>query len=477
MNREEGTKIQPIMVLILAAGRGVRMGGTLPKALVPFEGRPLIQHAIDSALAVDPEKVVVVTGYEAEAVETEVVAYTHNNPKIEFVRQLEQRGTGHAALSAKSQLESFSGTVLVAYVDIPLLSAKSLKHLYEQHQQEKATVSLLSFFEDPPNQYGKIIRDPASGFVVKIVEDRDCSVPQRLQRECNSGVYCIDSAFAVPALEKLTPNNAQGELYLTDIVEIAVREGQHVVAVPAPDPRELAGVNTSADLLALMPVARAMRAEQLILSGVLIEDTATFYCEPEAKIAPGVRIGPNVTLKGKTVIEADVIIEGSAYLMDTTIQKGALIKYGVRTEGAVVGQSAAVGPFAHLRPGAVLGAHSKVGNFVELKNAHLRAGAKANHLAYLGDCSVGVDSNIGAGTIFCNYNGFEKHSSVVGDRVMIGSNSTLVAPVSIADDAYVAAGTVVKQSVPEDSLTFSKSEQVIRTGWTGGFRKRFSKGS
>jgi bifunctional UDP-N-acetylglucosamine pyrophosphorylase/glucosamine-1-phosphate N-acetyltransferase len=385
---------------------------------------------------------------------------------IVFAHQPEQRGTGDAVRCALPALEGFTGTVVILYGDSPLVSADTIRSLLKSLHDTQATLALISITADPSVPYGRILRDRTSGRILGIREAKDCSSEERLITEMNSGVYAVDSAFLAPAVTELKNDNVQKEFYLTDIVERAVREGQRVEAILAANSRELHGVNTLGELAMINRVLHEQKIKSLIDSGVNIEDPETVYIDEGVTVAPGARIGPNVQLRGATSIGANVVIEGSAFIKNCTVGAEATIKFSVAAEDASIGAHASVGPFAHLRGGTVLGDHVKIGNFVETKKAVLADGAKASHLTYLGDCTVGADTNIGAGTITCNYDGYKKFQTTIGRGVFIGSNSALVAPVTIEDGATVGAGSVITKTVERDSLAVTRAPQVAKVGWS-----------
>ncbi|MBX7138019.1 MAG: bifunctional UDP-N-acetylglucosamine diphosphorylase/glucosamine-1-phosphate N-acetyltransferase GlmU [Oligoflexia bacterium] len=461
--------MENIAILVLAAGLGKRLGGKSPKVLSSLGGFPLLQHVLRTAAALAPSTTIVITGFGRDAVEA--AARTGQStgfyalPKLAFVFQQEQLGTGDAVKSALSELQTFSGTVVILSGDVPLLRTETLNRLLQEHHSQRATLSLLTFKCAAPNPYGVIIRDASGRFVEQIVEKKDCSPEQSRIEEVNGGVYAVDSAFLVPAIKNLTNNNAQKEYYLTDIVAKAAAEGQRVVAVLADDHQELLGVNTFMELAEVKRIMLNREIAILIENGVEFADPASVYVDSGVKVAAGVKIGPNVQLRGRTEIHAGAVIEGSALLIDTVVHEGAVIKFAVRSEQAVIGKQAAVGPFANLRPETVLGEEVRIGNFVETKKAILGKGAKASHLTYLGDAEIGADSNIGAGTITCNYDGIQKQKTKIGKGVFVGSDTCLVAPIEIADGAYIGAGSVITKPVPADSLAFTRPPQVVKEGW------------
>jgi bifunctional UDP-N-acetylglucosamine pyrophosphorylase/glucosamine-1-phosphate N-acetyltransferase len=464
--------MEDICCIVLAAGMGKRMGGDLPKAIAKTREKTLIDHVLEALAPLKPKKTVVVTGHKREVLES----YLSSSPdavghSIEFAIQSEQLGTGHAVRCALPQLSDFNGTVIVTYADHPLFTTRTLSELIRFHQFKKATVTNLTFTCPPPNGYGRIVRDSSTGTIKCITETKDCNPEELLIQEVNSGIYAIDSAFLKPAIEGLTNNNAQKEYYLTDIVEKAAHEGQTVVAFPLADAREAAGVNNPADLHYVNEILAQRQIASLIDSGVVFDDSKSCSIDAGVTIEAGARIGPNVQLRGNTSIREGAILEGTTLIIDSNIGKRAVIKLGTRIEGAQVGDEAAIGPFAHLRPGTVLGIAVKVGNFVETKSAILADGAKASHLTYLGDCSVGKDTNIGAGTITCNYDGYKKSQTTIGENVFVGSNSCLVAPVTIGDQALIAAGSVITRDVAAEALGVSRAKQENKDGWAGRRRR------
>ena len=460
------TRDAGLAIVVLAAGQGTRMKSAHAKVLHPLGGRPLVCHVLAASAALGAARSVVVVGHQAQAVEAACGSFA-----VRFALQSEQHGTGHAVrIAAEAELRDFSGDVLILYGDVPLLRSATLQRLVQQHRERGALLSLLTTVVDEPFGYGRIVRD-AAGALHGIVEERDASASERLVCEVNPGIYCVRSAFLQRALAGLAPNNAQGELYLTDIVAAAVREGGPVVTEPV-DPAEVAGINSRADLAALEALLRAEVIARHMAAGVTFLDPATAYVEASVTIGADTVIGPLVQLRGATSIGRDCRIDGNAFVSDTTLADGVHLRPMVVISEASIGSGAIIGPFAHLRPGAELHQDVHVGNFVEVKKSVIGAGTKANHLAYIGDATIGSASNIGAGTITCNYDGFVKHRTVIGDRVQIGSDSQLVAPVTIGDDAYVATGTTVRHDVEPGALAFNPKPEQRRAGWVEGFRKR-----
>jgi len=455
-----------LAVVVLAAGQGTRMRSARAKVLHEIAGRPLLLHVLHAVGPLGADRTVVVVGHQADSVRAACEGYS-----VVFALQEQQRGTGHAvAIAAEAALRDFSGDVLILYGDVPLLREATLARLVAEHRSRGATLTMLTTVVEDPHGYGRIVRDP-SGALSRIVEQRDASEAERAITEVNPGIYCVRRDFLVEALAGLRPNNAQGELYLTDVVAEAVSRGLPVATEPV-DPDEVAGINSRVDLAAVEATLRREIVRRHMDAGVTFLDPQTAYVEADVEIGTDTTIGPIVRLRGRTRIGRDCTIEGNAFLHDATIGDGVHLKPMVVIAESRVDAGSILGPFCQLRPGSHLHEGVHVGNFVEVKKSELGAGTKANHLAYLGDATIGRDTNVGAGTITCNYDGFEKHRTVIGDRVQIGSDSQLVAPVTIADDAYVATGTTVRHDVEAGALAFNPRPDQRRPGWVEGFRKR-----
>jgi len=441
------------------------MRSTRAKVLHELAGLPLIRYPLAALRALRAAQVVVVVGHQADAVAA--AARTAGLPGLTTALQPQQRGTGHAVACGAAGLVDFEGDVLILYGDVPLIRAETLAELIGRHRAETADLSLLTIRFQDPKGYGRILRGP-DGRVVGIVEEKDATPDQRAITEVNPGVYCVRTSILLPLLDRLRPDNAQGELYLTDIVGLAAQNGHRVVTVGTEDAMQVAGVNTRSELARMEMHLRAETLERLMAAGVTFEDPGSAYVGPEVTIGPDTVIGPNVTLRGKTRIGTGCRLDGTAYLVDTVIGDRVHLRFSCASEGAEIGDDAIVGPFARLRPGTRLAPRVHIGNFVETKNAVVGIGTKANHLTYLGDCEIGPDSNIGAGTITCNYDGSTKKKSrtVIGARVQIGSDTQLVAPVTVADDAYVGAGTTVTRDVPAGALVVTRAPARVIKGWT-----------
>ncbi len=460
---------RPLAAIVLAAGLGTRMRSRRAKVLHELAGRPLLRYPLAAVGALEPDRVVVVVGHQADDVRR--AAAEANLRGLGTVLQAEQRGTGHAVRCGAEALDGFAGDVLILYGDVPFIRPATLDALATAHRAERAGLSLLTARFQDPTGYGRIVRGP-DGQVARIVEERDATPAERAITEINPGFYCVRTDVLFPLLPELRADNAQGELYLTDLVALAARAGHRVLAVVTDEPWEVAGINTRAELAGMEALLKAQQVERWMAAGVTFEDPATAYVGPDVTIGPDTVIGPNVILRGTTRIGTACRLDGSAYLVDTVLGDRVHVLFGCVAEGAEVGAEARIGPFARLRPGTRLAERVHVGNFVETKQAVLGAGTKANHLTYLGDCEVGPDSNIGAGTITCNYDGFRKHRTRIGARVQIGSDTQLVAPVSVADDAYVGAGTTVTRDVPPGTLAVSRVPVRFVEGWVARRRAR-----
>jgi len=440
------------------------MRSSLAKVLHEVAGRPLILHVLQSAAALSPSPIIVVVGHQGDAVRAVV------GEGVTTVLQSEQLGTGHAVMQARPALEGFDGDVLVLCGDVPLLRSETMQELVLEHRAAGAKVTVLSAKVEDPTGYGRIVRGKGQG-ELRIVEDADAAEEETMIDEINTGTYCFDAQFLLRELDRLGRDNAQGEYYLTDLVEIASNQGAAACAT-LEEGEEGLGVNSRADLARV----ESLLQERLILDwmdqGVTFLDPPSTMLSVDVRIGADTVVGPTVRLSGATVIGERCVLEGSTFLRDTRVGDGALVRWGVVADRATIGAGAKVGPYAHLRPEADLGEQVHIGNFVEVKKASIGARSKANHLAYIGDASVGEDANIGAGTITCNYDGFRKHRTVIGDRVQIGSDTQLVAPVTVGADSYIAAGSTITKDVAPGSLAFNDKPQRGRDGWVEAFRAR-----
>jgi bifunctional UDP-N-acetylglucosamine pyrophosphorylase/glucosamine-1-phosphate N-acetyltransferase len=437
-----------------------------PRAKVVHEvaGTPLVAHVLAALEPLGCAPVVVVVGHDADSVRSAV------SGRAEIAVQNEQLGTGHAVLQARKALAGFEGDVLVLCGDVPLLRSETIRELVRIHKRVGSRATVLSAVVDDPTGYGRIVRGENDGDI-RIVEEADATDDERELDEINTGTYCFDAKFLFQRLSKLGRDNAQGEYYLTDLVEAAASENA-AACVTLEDGEEGHGVNTRADLARIESLMQERLISEAMDGGVTFLDPATAMLSSATVIGADTVIGPSVRLEGSVRIGSRCVLEGSIHLRDTVVGDGALLRWGVVADRAKIGTGARVGPFAHLRPEADLGEDVHIGNFVEVKKAVVGARSKANHLAYIGDATVGRDVNIGAGTITCNYDGVDKHRTTIGDRVQIGSDTQLVAPVSVGADAYIAAGSTISKDVEPGSLAFNDKPQRGRSGWVDAFRAR-----
>ncbi|MBB3241016.1 bifunctional UDP-N-acetylglucosamine pyrophosphorylase/glucosamine-1-phosphate N-acetyltransferase [Pseudomonas sp. Tn43] len=442
-------------IVILAAGQGTRMRSALPKVLHPVAGNSMLSHVIHTARQLDPQRIHVVIGHGAEVVRERLGA-----DDLNFVLQDQQLGTGHAVAQAVPFIKS--DTVLILYGDVPLIEVETLQRLLKLAQPQQ--LGLLTVELDDPTGYGRIVRD-AAGKVAAIVEHKDTNEIERAITEGNTGILALPFERLGDWVSRLSNNNAQGEYYLTDVIAMAVSDGLVVATEHPHDTMEVQGANDRKQLAELERHYQLRMARHLMAQGVTLRDPARFDVRGEVTIGRDVLIDINVILEGKVVIEDDVVIGPNCVIKDSTLRKGVVIKANSHIEGAILGEGSDAGPFARLRPGTVLEARAHVGNFVELKNAHMGEGAKAGHLTYLGDAQIGARTNIGAGTITCNYDGANKWKTVLGEDVFIGSNNSLVAPVDISAGATTAAGSTITQNVDKAQLAVGRARQKNIDGW------------
>jgi bifunctional UDP-N-acetylglucosamine pyrophosphorylase/glucosamine-1-phosphate N-acetyltransferase len=448
-------------IVILAAGQGTRMRSALPKVLHPVAGKSMLGHVIDTARQLQPHSIHVVIGHGAEAVRERLAASDLN-----FVLQAEQLGTGHAVAQALPALSA--ERVLILYGDVPLIAAETLQRLLALVSDQQ--LGLLTVQLADPTGYGRIVRG-ADGHVEAIVEHKDANAAQRAISEGNTGILAVPGKRLADWLGRLSNSNAQGEYYLTDVIAMAVADGLVVATEQASDEMEVLGANDRIQLSQLERHYQYRAGRRLMAQGVTLIDPARFDLRGEVTVGRDVLIDINVILEGQVVIEDGVHIGPNCVIKDSVLRHGAIVKANSHLDGADVGEGADCGPFARLRPGSVLGAKAHVGNFVELKNAKLGAGAKAGHLSYLGDAEIGARTNIGAGTITCNYDGANKFKTVLGEDVFIGSNSSLVAPVNLGDGATTGAGSTVTADVPANTLAVGRAKQRNIDGWKRPVKK------
>jgi bifunctional UDP-N-acetylglucosamine pyrophosphorylase/glucosamine-1-phosphate N-acetyltransferase len=452
--------MESVASVVLAAGKGTRMKSALIKVLHPVAGLPMIAWPVAAARDAGSGAIVLVIGHQANAVQ----GVFRDAADIRCAMQEEQLGTGHAVACALDALSGFRGTVLILCGDTPLLRSETLKNMLTFHRDNQAAITVLTAVMDNPYGYGRVVRD-TSGRVTRIVEQKDADTGELEIREINSGIYCMDSDFLFAYIKGIGNDNSQGEYYLTDLLSIAVRKGLTCLALPVADADEIMGVNDRVQLASAARVLRRRINRDHMLNGVTIIDPETTYIDEGVMIGADTVIHPGCRISGGTSIGSGCEIEGWVSISGCRIGKDCHIKAASVLEDSELAADVAVGPMAHLRPGTVLGNRVKIGNFVETKKIIMGEGSKASHLTYLGDAEIGRNVNIGCGTITCNYDGVNKHRTVIGDDVFIGSDVQLVAPVSVGRNSLVAAGTTVTIDVPPDSLALSRTPQVNKEGW------------
>jgi bifunctional UDP-N-acetylglucosamine pyrophosphorylase/glucosamine-1-phosphate N-acetyltransferase len=457
-----------LAVVIMAAGKGTRLKSRRPKVLHEVGGKPLLAHVIAAAnQVVAPANIYVIIGHEAEQVRTAVAA-----TGVRFVEQTEQLGTGHAIQCAAVAIAGYEH-VLVLSGDVPLIRPETIEQLWQFHQTEQAAMTILTAAPDDPTGYGRIVRkSPDSPEVEAIVEQKALTPKQQTIREINSGIYAFKTAPLLAHLASLNANNPNREVILTDMATLLRSAGERVVAIQAAETAEVLGANTIAELVVLDANLRAATASRLMAAGVTIFRPETCVIDAEVEVAPDTIIEPFVQLLGSTHIGANCLIRSYTVIENCTLGDKVLVRQSCVLAESEVADGAKIGPFAHLRPGSEIGEDAHVGNFVETKKAKLGKRAKANHLTYLGDCEVGEGSNIGAGVITCNYDGVHKHLTRIGKGVFVGSDSTLVAPVTLGDEAYIGAGSCITKDVPPGALAVARTRQISKEGWVAAKHAR-----
>jgi bifunctional UDP-N-acetylglucosamine pyrophosphorylase/glucosamine-1-phosphate N-acetyltransferase len=451
------TKRPPLAVVILAAGLGTRMKSDLPKVLHGVCGRPMLSYVIDAALSVSPERVVVVTGPDHDAIDDILPV------GCERAVQQERRGTGDAVRAGLEPLEAFEGDVMVLYGDVPLVSGEFVAELHRRHLEAAAAATLTTVELDDPDHYGRIVRDD-DGDVLRIVEYRDASPAERDIDEINVGLYVFRADALRPALASLRSDNEQGELYLTDVVHLLLDDGHTVASLESDDEEMCRGVNSRVELAIVNAAMRRRLLERLMLAGVTVEDPETTYVDYGVEVGRDTLIRANTHLLGRTTVGAASEVGPGSFLRDAFVGDRARVVSSHLYE-CVIGSGCTVGPFAYIRPNTVLAEGAKAGTFVEIKNSRIGERSKVPHLSYVGDAVVGRDSNIAAGNITANYDGYDKHATTIGDRVRTGSDTTIVAPVTIGDDAFTAAGSVITRDVPAGSLGVAREQQKNIEGY------------
>ncbi|RQW85629.1 MAG: bifunctional UDP-N-acetylglucosamine diphosphorylase/glucosamine-1-phosphate N-acetyltransferase GlmU [Geobacter sp.] len=452
--------MKSLAAIILAAGKGTRMRSKLVKVMHPLAGAPLIEYPLTAAQEANASQIIVVIGHQADALRD----FFADRKDIAFALQEEQNGTGHAVACAAPHLQGFNGNVLILCGDVPLTKTETLRDLLQRHEEQRATVTVLTASLDNPFGYGRIIKN-SSGEVTAIVEEKDATPDQRAVREINSGIYCVAANFLFDAVSRLGKDNAQGEQYLTDIIRMAVEQGLSCAAHPIADPLEVMGINDRVQLAEAEAVMRKRINEKHMRDGVTLRDPAASYLDRGTLVGRDTVIGPGVHISGRSEIGEECLIEPGAIIRGCRIGNRVVVKAGSVLEGSIIHDDVSIGPMAHLRPGTELLEKVKIGNFVETKKITMGKGSKASHLTYLGDASIGSDVNIGCGTITCNYDGVSKHRTVIEDGVFVGSDVQFVAPVTVGRNSTIAAGSTVTEDVPPDALAIARCRQVNKDGW------------
>jgi len=452
-----------LSIVILAAGKGTRMKSAITKVMHKLAGRPLVEHVINTAKKLNPSSLTVVTGNGAEQLHPLLAT-----KQVVEVMQHQQLGTGHAVMQATAEFAN-AEQVLVLYGDVPLTQLSTLQQLIDCGDANSLRVLTTELAE--PTGYGRIVRNNA-GNVICITEQKDADAKTLAIKEVNSGIMVLPAKWLAESVAKLTNNNAQGEYYLTDMVSLAVTEGININTVCCADNTEVAGVNTRQQLAELERHYQLLQANALMANGVTLADPSRVDIRGELTAGTDITIDVNVIFEGNVSLGNNVEIGANCIIKDATIGEGTIILANSMIDSTVIGANVNIGPFARLRPGTVLADKAKIGNFVETKNANIGKGSKVNHLSYIGDTDMGADVNIGAGTITCNYDGANKHRTVIGDRVFVGSDSQLVAPITIEDGATIGAGSTIRKTAPADALTLTKSEQRTIKGWQRPVKKK-----
>jgi bifunctional UDP-N-acetylglucosamine pyrophosphorylase/glucosamine-1-phosphate N-acetyltransferase len=455
----------PLHIVVLAAGKGTRMKSTLPKVLHRVAGVPMVDYVLSAAFSLEPSTVTVVIGHQAEMARVAL----SRQPNLTFVVQQPQLGTGHALLATGPVLGKASGTVVLLSGDVPMLSAKTLNALVDHHTATGASATVLTAHVIDPSGYGRIVRRGER--IARIVEERDATPDQRSVREINSGIYAFALDGLFDALGQIATGNAQREHYLPDLIAIFVERGRLVETVTIDDADEIRGINSRVELEAVSHIVRARKNDELMAAGVTIEDSASTYITRDVRVGHDTILHPNVSLEGTTTIGAGCEIHSGARIVNSRIGDRVVIDNYCVISDSTIEDEARVGPFAHLRNEAVVRTGARVGNFVELKKTVLGAGSKSMHLTYLGDATIGEKVNVGAGTITCNYDGERKQATIIEDGAFIGSDSQLIAPVTVGKGAYVGSGTTIRENVPPGALAVSAGKQRHIEGWAEA-RKR-----
>ena len=463
------------VIIIMAAGKGKRMKSSLPKVLHEIMGRTLLEHILLTAFSLNPAKILVIIGHKAELVKDTIKKRMPENiyKKIEWIEQKEQFGTGHAVKQCTPLLKNFNGSTIILSGDVPLLSQETLNSLLKYHLKEKTVATILTTHLDNPFGYGRILRTD-SGQVVGIVEEKDAMAEEKHIKEINTGTYCFEWKELSKILPSLKNDNAQEEFYLTDVIHILNKGGKSISAYNSSDSLESVGISDRKDLAYLIGIVQKRINSYWMEQGITIIDPSVVFIDYDVIIGKDTIIYPFTIISGKTRIGENCLLGPSTQLINATIGNEVTIKFSLINNSTILSYTE-VGPFAHLREGTNIGDHCRVGNFVEIKNSKLHSNVKSAHLTYLGDSELGCYTNIGAGTITCNYDGFKKHKTTIGERVFVGSNSTLIAPVTLSDDTYIAAGSVITRDVPKGSLAVARERQQNKEGWVEYRKKKQNK--
>jgi bifunctional UDP-N-acetylglucosamine pyrophosphorylase/glucosamine-1-phosphate N-acetyltransferase len=456
-----------VAIVIMAAGKGTRLKSKRPKVLHEVGGKALLRHVVDAARqVVPPEDIYVIVGHQASLVKDSVASLG-----VKFIEQPEQRGTGHAMQQARQAVEGY-GDVIVLYGDVPLIRPETIKRIRDFHLQRRAAMTVLTAAPEDPHGYGRVIRKSNDSDEIRAIVEQKALTPEMAQaREINSGIYTFASKPLFAHIDSLGTENAHGEYYLTDMAAILVAAGERVLALKAEDSDEVLGANTIVEMMAIDGKLRLSTANRLMAEGVTIFRPETTVIDAGVTIGADTVIEPFVQILGETKIGQDCRIRSYSVLEHATIGDQVLIRQGCVISQSRVDDGALIGPYAHIRPESEIGEGAHVGNFVETKKIRLGKGSKANHLSYLGDAEIGAGVNVGAGAITCNYDGVSKRKTLIGDRVFVGSNSTLVAPLTLGNGAYIAAGSCITDDVPEDALALGRARQTIKEGWSKERRK------
>ena len=460
--------MKPVDAVILSAGLGTRMKSRQVKVLHPIGGRPMILHLLDRIKKTPVGRIILVLGYQNEKVK-EVVFKEY--PDIQCIHQEKQLGTGHAFAQAEKLFADQEKTILVLNGDTPFISPEMLISLMKNHEKRGAALSLLTTEIDPPEGYGRIVRD-RKGKIKKIVEEKDATPLQREIREINTGIYLMNVPFAFNALREFSSKNAQNEYYLTDIVAFAVKSKKVVETVQMSRPEEVRGINNRVDLSHAEALLRRRTAEKWMKAGVTLIDPERTYIDEEVGVGKDTVIYPGVHIKKGSVIGEECTICSNAVIVNSKIQNSVLIKEFCVITDSLIEEGGVIGPFAHLRPGSIIRKNAHIGNFVEIKKSEIGEGSKANHLSYLGDSVIGKRVNVGAGTITCNYDGVHKYQTVIGDDVFIGSDTQFIAPVKVESGSVIGAGSTIVDDIPKESLSLSRAPQIIKKGWVSKKRSK-----